>query len=92
MGIEEILILEIEGLINTIKDYTRENYIISYSNKLKELSYPKDNDLINRITTKLLEWYKKSIKEIEENQFIGNINEHYKSIEILQEIHRLTLK
>ncbi len=92
MGIDEILLLQVEGLTNTIKDYTRDNYIISYSNRLSKLSYPEDKKLINRITLELLDWYSTSIKDIEENQFIGNVDIHHKSIKILKEIHRLTLE
>lgn len=91
MNIEDIMLLEIEGITNTIKDYTRNNFVLSYANRLKGLSYPDDKSLINKVTTKLLEWYKDEIDEIKLNQFVGNINEHYKSIEILEEINKLTL-
>lgn len=92
MKIEDIMLIEIEGITNTIIDYTRDNFILSYAKKLHNLSYPNDKYLINKITEKLIGWYEESIKEIEINQFVGNINEHYKCIEILREIHRLTLK
>ena len=91
MDIEDIMILEIEGITSTIKDYTRNNFVLSYARKLENLSYPDDKSLINKVTTKLLEWYKDEIKEIKANQFVGNIDEHYKSINILEELSRLTL-
>ena len=92
MGIEDIMLLEIEGITNTIKDYTRDNFILSYANKLKKLSYPDDKSLINIVTKKLLEWYDIEIEEIKVNQFISNINVHCKSIMILKEINKLTSK
>lgn len=91
MNIEDILLLEIEGVTNTIIDYTRDNFVLSYAKRLGNLSYPDDRLLINKVTSKLLEWYKDEIKEIRLNQFVGNINEHYKSIEILEEINKLTI-
>ena len=91
MNIEDIMLLEIEGITNTIKDYTRDNFVISYAKRLKDLSYPDDKSLINKLSIKLLEWYKDEIKDIKLNQFVSNINEHYKSIKILEEINKLTI-
>lgn len=57
MGVKEILYLELEGLTNTINDYTRDNFIISYSQKLSKLKFPEDklkNKLNHRKTISLV--------------------------------------
>lgn len=91
MKIEELLYLELEGLTETIKEYTRDNYIISYSKKLCELNFPEDKTKINLITEKLLDWYKDNIEDIKSNQYLPNVNAHIKSINILEELYRQTV-
>lgn len=91
MKIEDILYLELEGLSKTIKEYTRDNYIISYSSKLCELHFPDDKSKINLISDKLLIWYKNNIDTIKTNQYLPNVDAHLKSIDILEELYKLTI-
>ncbi len=91
MKIEELLYLEVEGLTKTINEYTRDNYVISYSSKLTKLNFPKDKKMINLISGKLLDWYKDNIEDIKGNQYLPNINTHLKSINILEELYKQTV-
>lgn len=91
MSIEEMLYLELEGLTKTIKDYTRDNFIISYSSKLCELNFPEDKSKINLISGKLLDWYKDNIEDIKGNHYLSNVNAHIKSINILEELYKQTI-
>ncbi len=91
MKIEELLYLELEGLTKTIREYTRDNFIISYSTKLCELSFPSDKTRINLISCKLLEWYKDNIDDIKSNQYLPNVDAHMKSISILEDLYKQTL-
>ena len=91
MSIEELLYLEIEGLTKTIKEYTRDNFIISYSSKLNNLDFPEDKTKINLISKKLLNWYKDNIEDIKSNQYLPNVNAHIKSINILEELYKQTI-
>lgn len=91
MNIEELLYLELEGLTKTITDYTRDNFIISYSLKLSKLSFPEDKSKIHLITKKLLDWYEDNIEDIKSNQYLPNVNAHIKSINILEELYKQTI-
>lgn len=91
MKIEELIYLELEGLTKTIREYTRDNFIISYSTKLCELTFPKDKKKMNILSSKLLDWYKVNIDDIKCNQYLPNIDSHLKSIKILEQLYELTL-
>ncbi len=88
MEINEIIILEVDGMTETIKDYTTEKYIISYADKLKELKYPADENLITVIVNRLLEWYHNEIAKISKSNYIVNKSDHIKSINVLTEIKK----
>ena len=49
--------LDKEAMAKTIRDYTNNNYIISYCNKFKGLTYPGDEGLIKLLVPRLLSWY-----------------------------------
>lgn len=83
MSVEDILSLELEGLSETIKEYCRENYILSYTKKIQTLSYPEDKDMILKLATRLFEWYNLNLDNINESKFITNKSEHEKSIQLL---------
>lgn len=91
MKIEDILYLELDGLTKTIMEYTRDNYIISYSQKLCKLKFPEDKTRINTISGKLIEWYKDNIDDIKSNHYLPSVSAHMKSIGILKTLYKLTL-
>lgn len=78
--------IEIFGLINTVKDYTREHYPRNYVELLSSSSWELDKIKIYEICIRLLKWYEVNISVIEKNQFIHNLNEHQKSITFLKQI------
>ena len=86
MSIEEIFMIEIEGLSKTIRDYTTDNYIVSYAQKLEQLSYPEDRQRIILIINRLKEWYEEYLPEIRSNKYIHNLRSHEKSYEILSNL------
>lgn len=86
MNIEEIMTIELEGLSNTINDYSREHYILSYTKKLNMLKYPNDTELIIKLVNRLLSWYEIKMPLIMESKFVVNKEEHKKSIYLLQQL------
>lgn len=86
MSIEEIVEVEKNGIINTINEYTRENFIVNYLNVFKELSYPNDKDKLAMIAHRLLDWYDINFEDIMNNEFVKNKHEHQKCILILREL------
>jgi hypothetical protein len=89
MSIETILKIESEGLSNTIKDYTSENYILSYTKKLQESNYPEDKEVICILVNKLINWYEQNYKNILDSKYLSNKAEHTKSYELLKELKEL---
>lgn len=57
MEVKMLYEIEKNGIIATIQEYSTENFINSYCNKLKELDYPKDKEMIKTLITKLFTWY-----------------------------------
>ena len=81
--------LEIEGISNTIKDYSVENFITSYSRKLIGLKPNKDKYLIETIVDRLVMWYQENILTIMNSRFVQNKEEHQKSYRLLTELQSL---
>lgn len=83
MSIEQVYTLEVEGISNTIHNYTVDNYIKSYSKQLKNLHLPEDHDLILTIVDRLLDWYDISFNNILKSKFVSNKQEHKKTKQLL---------
>ena len=86
MSVEELYSIEIEGVSNTIKSYTVESYIHSYSNQLTLYQLPSDYKKISIIVSRLLEWYEENIEQILSSKFVMNKEEHLKSKDVLNEL------
>ena len=83
MSLEDLYTLEIEGVVNTICDYTVENFIESYSNQLTQYRLSEDFEKIYVIVDRLISWYSKNIESIRISRFVVNKKEHEKSYQIL---------
>lgn len=92
MRIEEILNIELDGITKTICDYTHENFITSYTEKLKSLIYPKDKRWVQLIVAELIKWYEANMNEIMDNNYIVNKKEHQKSYILLKEMSNILEK
>ena len=86
MELKELFLIEIDGITKTITDYTTDNFVISYANKLQQLKYPEDNEQIQLICTRLKDWYDNNLQEITTNQFIHNLDAHMKSYDLINQI------
>ncbi len=91
MNIEEIIQLELDGITKTICDYTSENFILSYTEKIIKMDYPKDKKNIGLLVSKLIEWYSTNILDIQNNNYIVNKNEHEKSYKLLKDLQELLI-
>ena len=86
MSIQDLLELELEGLINTIRNYTSNEYIISYASKLIEYKNNRNDELVITLSKKLYVWYSSEIELIRKSDFTSNKESHEHSIEILEQI------
>ena len=84
MNIEKEMIIEVEGLSQTILQHTNSNYIKSYAKMLLNLDYASDLETIKLLIEKLLNWYEGEITKIEMSEFIMNKDNHLKSYELLK--------
>ncbi len=92
LTINDIMTFELTGVIDTINEYTRENFIHNYTEVLSKCNYPKDKDKILAITYRLIDWYTRNYDDIQSNQYLYNRHEHYKSIEVLNNLLKQLLK
>lgn len=85
MDVKMLYEIEKNGVIATIKEYSTENFINSYCNKLKVLDYPKDKEMIKTLITKLLSWYDEgSIDEALQCDYEHSRRRHIYSYKILR--------
>lgn len=86
MNLPNLYQLEIEGISETIRSYTVENYIKSYSKQLLNLNIIKDRERIEVIVTRLIKWYEENMDVINKSKFVLNKKEHQKSYRLLVEL------
>ena len=85
MDVSMIFDIEKDGLTTTIKQYTNDNFIMSYCDKLQKLSYPKDEVLIKMLLPKLLSWYDEGhIDNILMSEYVMCKEAHIKTYGVLQ--------
>ena len=84
MDIEKEMIIELEGLSQTILQHTNSNYIKSYAKMLLRLDYISDFDTVKLLVEKLYKWYDNEITIIKSSEFIMNKDNHLKSYELLK--------
>ena len=89
MSIETLLTLEVDGLCNTITDYTRDHYILNYTNLLRNSTYPQDKEILGLVINKLIDWYQEAYPVIQDSNYITNKKQHTKSYELLKELKTL---
>lgn len=86
MNLPDFFYLEVEGLSETIRSYTVENYIKSYSKQLLDLNILHDRDRIEVIVDRLIKWYETKLELINQSRFVPNKEEHIKSYNVLVEL------
>ena len=75
--------LEIEGVIGTIMSFTKDPFIIGYTNGLRKAFQENDKELVLIVLKKLLHWYNINIEAIQNDRYVHNKDAHKKSLDIL---------
>lgn len=83
------MVIELEGIIATINDYSRDHFIRNYTKLLTKLDVDEEKDKMIIVCNRLLEWYQGEIESIRNNKYIFNKTSHEKSIILLTEMERL---
>ncbi|MCF7926811.1 MAG: hypothetical protein K9L74_04480 [Candidatus Izimaplasma sp.] len=76
--------IEYEGILGTIKQYSKDPYVTNYLAKLKRAIQNEDLTEIKILLEKLDEWYQENIDDIEENRWVINLKSHYKTQKLLK--------
>jgi len=83
VSIAEIVQVEVEGLSQTICEYTSDNYISSYAKQLLLLKYPDDKKKMSLLVDRLIAWYVGEINTINKDPYIRSKEAHNKSYQLL---------
>lgn len=88
--LQDIFDFEIDALANVISNATSDYYVKNYAEILTKCKLPDDLDKIHRLTTSLLDWYDTNIIDFEQNEYMYNVDQHHKTIEILKQIQEFS--
>lgn len=88
MEINEIVLLELEGIAKGIYEYTTDYYIRSYTKKLLDVKYPEDEELLYLLVLRLCDWYSLNIDDIKNGEYILNKDGHDKAYGLLKEMKK----
>ena len=89
MNIDEIIELELEGIIKTICDYTSDTFVRSYAKKLGEINYKKDPLLFMKLVERLIDWYELESDKIFTSPYTFNKEGHKKTMTLLKQMIEL---
>lgn len=81
------LIIEYDGILGTIREYTSKSNIVNYLSQLKVALDSGDYDAISYNLQNIIEWYDENLAEINENPYVFNFDSHVKNREILTQIY-----
>ena len=86
MSTEQMIRIEMEGLCETIIQYSNDNYIISYAKQLRNTSYHEDKEIFLILIERLYQWYEREIERIKENEYTLGKEAHLRSFKLLQDL------
>ena len=86
MSTEQMIRIEMEGLCETIIQYSNDNYIISYAKQLRNTSYQEDKEIFLILIERLYQWYEREIERIKESEYTLGKEAHLRSFELLRNI------
>ncbi len=76
-------IVEMDGVIGTIRTYTRNPFMMGYIKELKRSIEHDDYDKIRIALDKLIEWYQEEYDNIKTDEYVFNKHMHEKAFHIL---------
>lgn len=59
MSTKKMIRIEMEGLCETIIQYSNDNFIISYAKQLRNTSYQEDKEIFLILIERLYQWYER---------------------------------
>lgn len=77
-------ILELNGIIGTIRTYTRNPFMMGYTEALKDSVECNDYEMMQIVLDKVIDWYNDEIEKIANDDFVINKSNHEKAYGILR--------
>lgn len=85
MDVYKRFLMQYDGIKNVITDYSSGGYIGNYIKGLGNAITEKDIEAIRFYLHEINEWYQDNIYKIQSNQYVFNLEEHFKNIELLKQ-------
>ncbi len=85
MMVKKEFMIELNGIIGTIHTYTRNPFMIGYTQELKKSAETNDYETMQIVLDKVIDWYNHEIDKIVTDDFVINKSYHEKAYGILRE-------
>ncbi len=83
--VKKEFIIELNGIIGTIHTYTRNPFMVGYTEALKKAVENNDFDTLRIVLDRVISWYNTEIDKIKSDEYVLNKNLHEKAYGILLE-------
>lgn len=87
--INEIVNIELDGISRTIIEYSTDQFIISYAEKLCKTEFRNNPVFLKSLADRIRTWYDSNIDDIKKSQYVQHKELHQKSYEIILELSKL---
>ena len=77
--------VELEGVIGTIRTYTRNPFMMGYTKELKQAVETDDYQTMRLVLDKVIDWYSEELDNIKNDEFVFNKHMHEKAFIILKQ-------
>ncbi len=83
--IKKEFMIELNGIIGTIHTYTRNPFMMGYTQELKKAVEINDFDTVKMVLDRVIDWYNEEFEKIISDEYVLNKNSHEKAYGILRE-------
>lgn len=83
MSLEDFKYYEVVGIANTIREYTRNHFVLSYIDILIEASKNNNHIKMIGVIERLIEWYVVVFEKMENDKYLYNKQQHVKGFQLL---------
>jgi len=87
--INEIINIELDGISRTIREYSTDQFVISYAEKLGISEFRNNPIFLRPLIERIKQWYENQIEEIKKSQYVQHKDLHQKSYDIILELSQL---
>jgi hypothetical protein len=89
LRIKEIVNIELDGISRVIREYSTDQFITSYAEKLCKNEF-KDNPIyLKSLVERIKAWYEMNNESIQKSQYTQHKELHKKSFQIITELYEL---